>query len=141
MVNKKIHTTDYFNTLIEVAEDCPVLKGKIPVMKGDKPTVATIQYERISRQPYKWTSDDLLFQIYADKNELTSSEYPEARALFFSKGQPCLRTSPLAKRYGFGIHFDEAGKMAVYGLETEAYHNLLADPAIKKVKAMRSSKK
>ncbi len=141
MTNKKIHTTDYFNTLIEVAEDCPVLRGEIPVMKGDKPTVATIQYELISKQPYKWTSDDLLFRIYADKNELTSSEYPDARALFFSKGQPCFRTSPLAKRYGFGIHFDKAGRMAVYGLETEAYQNLLADPAIKKVKAMRSSKK
>lgn len=141
MATNKIHTTNYSNTLIELAEDCPVAISEIPTMKGDKPTVATMQFELISKHPYTLTSDDVIFRIYADKNDLTSSEYEAARTTFFSKGQPCLRTSPLAKRYGFGIHANEEGKVALYGVETEMYQKLLKDNQVTKVKAMRTTRK
>lgn len=141
MTTKKIHTTNYFDTFIEVAEDCPVSQSEIPVSKGGKPTIATIQYDLISKNPYQWTSDDVIFQHYVSKNDLTESEYPQAKTEFFSKGQACLRTSPLAKRYGFGIHSNKDGKIAIYGVETEEYQKLKNDMNVKKVKAMRSSKK
>ncbi len=141
MATNKIHTTNYSNTLIELAEDCPVASSEIPTMKGDKPTVATMQFELISKHPYTLTSDDVIFRIYADKNDLIPSEYEAARTVFFSKGQPCLRTSPLAKRYGFGIHANDEGKIALYGIETEAYQQLLKDENVTKVKAMRSARK
>ena len=32
----KTHTTNYTNTLIEIAEDSPVLASVIPVVKNDK---------------------------------------------------------------------------------------------------------
>jgi len=137
----KIHTTNYQNTFIETAEDSPVTSAKIPPIKGDKKTVATIEFEMISRNPYKFTSDDVLFQVFADKNDLTKSEYKEARNQFFSKGQACFRASPLTKRYGWGIHNDENGKIALYGMETPEYQKFLKDENLKVVKAMRSSRK
>lgn len=72
---------------------------------------------------------------------MTKSEYKQAREKFFSKGQPCFRASPLTKTYGFGVHSDKEGKVALYGMETEEYQNFLNDTKIKKVKAMRSTKK
>lgn len=141
MATNKIHTTNYSNTLIEPAEDCPVSISEVPIQKGDKATVATMQFELISNHPYTLTSDDVIFRIYADKNDLIPSEYEAARTVFFSKGQPCLRTSPLAKRYGFGIHANDEGKVALYGIETEAYQQLLKDENVTKVKAMRSARK
>lgn len=138
----KTHTTNYFNTFIEVAEDCPLDFGEPPVSKKEKKkTVAERQYELIAGHPYKFTSDEVVFQIYAEKNELLPGEHEQARNDFFSKGQPCLRASPLGKRYGFGIHYDAEGRMALYGAETTAYKQLMADPAVKKLKAMRTSKK
>ena len=50
-----------------------------------------MQFEMISKNPYKYTSDEILFQVFAEKNDLTESEREEARAQFFSKGQACLR--------------------------------------------------
>jgi len=99
-----------------------------------------MQYELIAENPYKFTSDDVFFQIYADRNNLTQAEYKQARAHFFSKGQPCFRASPLTKTYGFGIHNNSKGKIALYGLETEEYRKFTDDPTIKKVKATKSSK-
>lgn len=137
----KLHTTNYENTFIEVAEDCPAIIGEIPKIKGDTKTVAAIQFEIIHKNPYKFTSDDVLFQIFADKNDLTKLEHAAAREQFFSKGQACLRASPLTKRYGWGIHNNKEGKIALYGVETPEYQKFLKDENLKVVKAMRTSKK
>lgn len=59
---------------------------------------------------------------------------------FFSKGQACLRASPLTKTYGFGIHNDKNGKIALFGMETKEYQDFLKNSKIKKVKAMKSSR-
>lgn len=137
----KIHTTNYFDAFIEVAEDTKVVKGTRPPSKSDLKTIAEMQYDLISQNPYKFSSDDILFQVYADRNDLTEAEYTEAREAFFSKGQACFRASPLTKTYGFGIHANENGKVALVGMETSEYQDFLRDSKIHKVKAMRSSKK
>ncbi len=137
----KTHTTNYQDTFIEVAEDTKVSAGIVPASKGDKKTVAEMQYELLSKNPYKYTSDDVLFRVFADRNDLTESEYEEARKQFFSKGQACFRASPLTKTYGFGVHNDENGRMALYALGTDEYQQFVNDSAIKKVKAMRTSRK
>ncbi|MGL4632224.1 MAG: DUF6157 family protein [Leadbetterella sp.] len=137
----KVHTTNYKNTFIEVADDCPVEIGETPKSKGDNKTVAQMQFELVSINPYKFTSDDVFFQVFADKNDWMPSEYKEAREHFFSKGQPCFRASPLTKRFGFGIHSNETGKVAIFGRETKEYKQFLHDDTIKKVKAMRTTKK
>lgn len=135
----KLHTTNYFDTFIEVAEDTRATCGTPPPSKEQK-TIAQMQYECIAKQPYKYTSDDVLFQVYANRNDVTKLEYPAARERFFSKGQACFRASPLTKTYGFGIHFDKHGRMALYGMETNKYEQFVTDESLKKVKAMRSKR-
>ncbi|MCC5916592.1 MAG: hypothetical protein JJU02_04615 [Cryomorphaceae bacterium] len=137
----KIHTTNYYNTLIEVSEDTKATSGTKPPSKTNRKTVAEQQYELLATNPYKFTSDEVFFHIYADRNELSTEEHDIARATFFSKGQPCFRASPLPKTYGFGVHSDSNGKIAIVGMETSRYHDLINDPGIKKVKAMRTTKK
>ncbi|MDV6234713.1 DUF6157 family protein [Leptospira ellisii] len=137
----KTHTTNYLNTFIEIAEDCPVVTGEIPPLKGDNKTVANLQFEMVEKNPYKFTSDDVLFQVYADRNNIKKTEYSSARAEFFSKGQPCFRTSPLTKRYGWGVHSDSEGKIAVYGCETAEYKKFSRDKKLKVIKAMKSGGK
>ena len=135
----KVHSTNYFDTFIEVAEDTKVDCGTKPPAK-DKKTVAEMQYDLIAKNPYGYTSDDILFQVFADRNDLIEADYKQAREQFFSKGQPCFRTSPLTRTYGFGIHSDSNGKIALYGMETEEYQKFLSDTKIKKLKAMKSNK-
>ncbi|WP_343614395.1 DUF6157 family protein [Flavobacterium sp.] len=135
----KVHTTNYFDTFIEVAEDTKVDHGIIPPSK-DKKTIAEMQYELIAKNPYQFTSDDILFQVFADRNDLTKNEYEKAREQFFSKGQACFRASPLTKTYGFGIHNNHNGKIALFGMETDEYQKFIKDPKVKKVKAMKSSR-
>ena len=88
----------------------------------------------------QYTSDDIFFSVYALRKEIPKNEMEEAREHFFSKGQPCFRASPLTKRYGWGIHSNEEGKVAMYGMETKAYKKFIADQDIKKKKAMRSKR-
>ncbi|AHF15239.1 DUF6157 family protein [Niabella soli] len=134
------YTTNYINTFIQTADDSPAVSGEVPPLKGDKKTAANIQFELISKHPYKYTSDDVLFQVYANKNDLTKAEYKSEREKFFSKGQPCLRASPLTKRYGWGIHSNAEGRIALYGVETETYKKLSRDGTLKIVKAMKSGR-
>lgn len=136
----KIHSTNYENTFIEIAEDCPANAGEIPPQKGDTKSVANLQFEMVYNNPYQHTSDDVLFSVFASRKGFEKSEWNEQRGIYFSKGQPCLRASPLTKRYGFGIHNDKNGKIAMYGAETEEYTKFINDKSLKKVKAMRLKK-
>jgi len=137
----KVHTTNYQNVFIEVAEDCPVTKGEIPPTKNNEQTVASIQFEMLNNSPYEFTSDDVLFQVFAIRNNVSETELLQAREQFFSKGQPCFRASPLTKRYGWGIHSNDEGKIAMFACETEDYQKFTKDKSLKVVKAMKSTKK
>lgn len=136
----KIHSTNYLDTFIQIADDCPATIGQIPPKKNDVISVASRQFELVSKNPYKFTSDDVLFLIYAERNDLTKSEFVEARRQFFSKGQPCFRASPLTKRYGWGVHCDKSGRIAIYGCETKEYKSFSQDPSVTVIKAMKSKK-
>ena len=137
----KIHSTNYFNTFIEVAEDCPVTRGSLPLSSEGSLTIASVQFRMISENPWHFTSDEVIFKTWAERQNLQKEDMEDARKLFFSKGQACLRSSPLGKRYGWGIHCNREGKVALFGMETNEYQQILNDPDIKKVKAMRSARK
>jgi Family of unknown function (DUF6157) len=136
----KIHSTNYTNTLIQIADDCPTEIGEIPPVKGASKTVANMQFDMINKHPYKYTSDEVLFTIFAQRNDISKSEMKQAKEIFFSKGQACLRASPLTKRYGWGIHHNSEGKIALLGSDTKEYKKLSEDKNTKIVKAMKSSK-
>lgn len=133
-------TTNYFNTLIEIAADCPVKAEEVPPVKEDKKSVANLQFEMLFDNPYRFTSDDVLFAVFATRKEVPEDEMEEKRQQFFSQGQPCFRASPLTKRYGWGIHSNEEGKIAMYGSDTETYRKLVADESVKKRKAMSTKR-
>jgi Family of unknown function (DUF6157) len=134
-----MHTTNYINTFIEVAEDCPVQSAEIPPRKGEVKSVANLHFEIVEAHPYQYTSDDVIFKTFAFKNSLENNLDNE-RNQFFSKGQACMRCSPLTKRYGWGVHSNEEGKIAIFPLESEEYQRFLIDNNVKRVKAMRSKK-
>jgi len=129
----KKHTTNYIDTFIEVAEDCKATMGCPPQDKEPK-TAARIEYEMLISSPYQYTSDDVLYMSNGDRSGISREE-------FFSKGQPCFRSSALCKRYGWGIHSNDVGKIAIYGVETPQYSQLKGDELVKHTSAMRSSKK
>lgn len=134
-----MHTTNYSNTFIEVADDCRAEFGASPPEK-QVPTIASLQYKRLLDQPYTYTSDELLFEIYALRNSIPEAEQAAKRAEFFAKGQACLRASPLAKTYGWGIHFDADARVAIYAKGSEDYERLRNDSTLTQLKAMRSAR-
>ncbi len=133
-------TTNYYNTFIEIADDCPVSNSEAPPQKGDKLTVANIQFDLISQNPYKFTSDEILFQVYAKKSGVKKADMESEKEKFFSKGQPCFRSSPLTKRYGWGVHSDSDGRIALIAMDSDDYIKLKNDKKTKILKAMRSKK-
>ncbi len=135
-----MHSTNYFNTFIEVAEDSAADAGTMPPEKGNKKTIANMQFDMLIDSPYQFTSDEVIFTIFATRKEFAKEEWDEERQHFFSKGQPCFRASPLTKSYGWGVHFNEEGKMAIVGKETNEYQGFLKDNSLKKWKAMRSKR-
>jgi hypothetical protein len=134
------HTTNYTNTFIEVAGDCKADTGIQPPLKEEMKSIARMQYEFIKSNPYGYTSDDLLFEIYAIRNKIGDDQRTFERVKYFSKGQACMRSSDLSKIYGWGIHYDEKSNMAIYAVDSEEYSKLKNDPDLVHKKAMRSVK-
>lgn len=135
----KIHTTNYTNTFICVAEDCKKTESEIPPLKLDKPkSIARMQFEMITENPFQFTSDDIIFQIHCERKGINQTD--EERDSFFSKGQPCFRSSPLAKTYGWGIHYDEQSRVGLVAINDEKYASLSNSSELAIVKAMRSSR-
>lgn len=133
-------TTNYTATFIQVADDCPAQESERPPTNDKAPSVAALQYELISTNPYELTSDDVLFEVYATRHGVAEVDRPEAREQFFAKAQACLRASPLAKRYGWGIHHDSEGRVALVSVSSPEYEAIVADTSVKQLKAMRSKR-
>jgi hypothetical protein len=133
-------STNYENTFISVAEDCPVKVAVVPPLRGGKPTVASMQFEMLNGNPYKYTSDDVSFFVHAMKNGIERKDIAREWTEFFSKGQPCLRASPLTKLYGWGVHCDNEGRIAIFAVESKEYAKFAKDKALKQLKAMRSKR-
>ena len=129
----KTHTTNYLNTFLEVAEDCVVPEGCPPPEKEPR-TAARRAYDLLRFDPYRYTSDEVLYQTSGQRDGVSREE-------FFSRAQPCFRSSALCKRYGWGVHYDHEGKMALIARESPQYARLQRDESIQHISAMRSSKK
>jgi hypothetical protein len=115
-----VHSTNYTDTFIAIAPDSDAVRGTVP-KEGANPSVALRTFRLIHDNPYRYTSDDVLFTVYADRNDIPDAKRAAARKAFFAKPQACLRASPLGKTYGWGIHCDAEGRVALYGVETPEY--------------------
>ncbi|EWS81675.1 hypothetical protein BF93_16055 [Brachybacterium phenoliresistens] len=133
-------TTNYYDTFIQVAEDCPVQQAATPPERPS-PTVARLQFELLRAEPYAMTSDDLLFAVHARRKDIPEQDRDQARTAFFARSQACLRASPLPQRYGWGIHHDAEGRIALVAAGTEDYRRFAEDEDLAQVRAMRSSRR
>jgi hypothetical protein len=135
----------YQDTLIAVAEDCPVGQAVVPPARAGRPTVARLQYDLLAGGPYTYTQEDILFESWYRREEELSAgpaELAALRAEFFAQPRACLRGSPLPKRYGWGLHFDGDGRVALYAVESAAYQRYAdgAERAPSVLRALRSSR-
>ncbi|NIJ22322.1 hypothetical protein FHS95_004037 [Sphingomonas naasensis] len=125
-----MHSTNYRDTLITVSADCPVPGGTIPEKPG---TIATVQHGLLAT-PYAMTSDDLLYATHRARGG------GKRREEFFATPQACLRASPLVKQFGWGIHHDGEGRIALLDSQGADYRRLLDDASVKKTPGMRSKR-
>lgn len=141
-----VEAVDYKDTFIAVAADSQATEGRAPAVKPESPSVAARTYQMIAENPYRFTSGDVIFTVHADRRGIPEADRAAARAAFYSKGQACLRSSDLGKRYGWGVHADAEGRLAVYGFESREYAEFASGARtahgvpVAVVKAMRSSR-
>jgi len=134
------------DTFVLVAPDCPVSCGTIPVPRGPAPTVAVLQHELLTSRPYALTLEDLMVAVHVRREGLSEADAKaraaEIRATLFGKAYPCMRASPLPKKYGWGVHHDGAGRIALYGVESPEYGRLASNAGggVAVVAAMRSKR-
>lgn len=128
--------TGYVNTFITIAPDCPVREGLRP---GNAASVAGLQHDLLSAQPYALTGEELIFAVHLRHKGIgEDADLAAVRAALISKPHPCLRASMLPKRFGWGVHYDEAGRIAIYGAETDAYCRFVGRNDVKVIPAMRN---
>lgn len=120
----------YINTLIQVAPDCPRKKGTPPVSATKSLTTLEVRYDVLNNNPYKFTYDEFLREVFI--NRLGRDE---ADLNFDSR---TLRRSRLCKQWGWGIHGDEFGRLALVGCETPRYKQLQNHSKIKKINCSRN---
>jgi hypothetical protein len=137
---------NYYQTLIAVADDSPVTASEVPTARGSKPSVATMQFDMLHEHPYEHTQEDVLFEVWLGRQELprrpAAAEVDRMRTEFLAKPQPCLRSSPLPKRYGWGLLFNADGQIALCPMESADYRRIVgsASPKVKILKALRSKR-
>ncbi len=133
----------YRETFISVAEDCRALTGEAPPSRGGKPTVASIQHAMLTARPRHWTHEyvllasspelrsrdgvDSLEQLPVDELERLMDDY-------FAQPRACLRASPLPKTYGWGLHYDEHGRITLHAVDSAEYAQLSSDDSLTQLK-------
>lgn len=111
--------------LIMVAEDSVVDRAVVP---GPKKTIPRITYEVLIENPYKYTEEDLRHEVHVvrrNKSGLKLGSYNIKRSL-------------LLQKFGWGIHRNKQGKMALIPVESAKYQELLG--SINTTKSYRASK-
>jgi hypothetical protein len=138
---------NYYETLIAIADDCPVRNAVVPPERGGKVTIAGFQHEMLADHPYEYTQEDVLFETWYQRQDFsghTAEDKARSREEFFAKPQACLRSSPLAKKFGWGFLFDKDGKVALCPADSEVYTSIVEDadgaPSVKVLKALRSKR-
>jgi hypothetical protein len=135
---------NYYSAFIAVASDSSATAGTAPVTSATRLTVATVQFELLSEQPYRFTSEDVIFasswegRARADRFE---PAWTLAQEQFFGRPRACLRASPLPKQYGWGLHFNAEGGIALVGVGTAEYERLLADRGLRQLRAMGTKRR
>ncbi len=130
------YSTNYQNTLILPAADCPG-QAETPAKEG---SVAAMQFALLAGRDYLHDSDDVLSAVAAQRKGIPAESMAEFRAEYFSKGQACFRASPLTKTFGWAIHADARGRIALIDPDSDHFAELNRDPNTVKTRALRNKR-
>ena len=135
---------NYINTFIAVSPDTKAKVGSVPPARGGKRSIAQMEYELIASHPYEFTQEEVQFCVHVERTGVTSAQLNANRrelwSDFFSKPTACMRTSPLARSYGWGLHFDRERKVALVPMESPKYQRFSGSSSIEQTRAMRSKR-
>ncbi|EUJ22521.1 hypothetical protein PGRAN_12876 [Listeria grandensis FSL F6-0971] len=131
---------NYYNTFILIAEDSSADHGEIPQTKRVTKTIGEIQFELLNGHDYEYTQEQVLFETHMRHKGISEANRAEERNAFFAKNQACMRTSPLGKRYGWGLHFNEDGYVKLVAVDSPEYRNLAGKEEITITHAMKSKR-
>lgn len=134
----------YTNTFIQIAPDSECAEQTVPTSTRAKTPQHIIQYNLLMENPYQLTHKDLVFEVYIRAKGLEEEAKTRRDELWHelhAKEHACLRASTLMKKFGWGAHYDEHGKIALYGVDSDKYAEL-ANPenGLKQLLAMRSKR-
>ncbi len=133
-----MENVDYTSTFLTVAPDTTAVAGVEP----SGTTVAAATFRLIAEQPYALRSSDVIFRVWAQRHDAS----PEDWDTFYATPRACLRSSDLGKRYGWGIHADADGRLALFAVGSAEYEALAGGvapdgSAVTVRAAMRSSRR
>lgn len=128
------------DTLIAIAPDSPVERSVVPPRNDAKPAIAAEHDRLLAERPYELTSEDVIFTVYVDKQGIEPGDRPAVRGAHVATPRACLRTSPPPNTFGWGVAADAEGRLTLVPVESERYRELVDDPDVRVVRAMRSSR-
>lgn len=135
---------NYFNTFIAVASDTSATAGTVPPERGGKKSIAVLEYELVASKPYVLTQEEVQFAVYVQRQGISAARLKTQRTRlweeFFSRPMACMRASPLPKSYGWGLHFDPDGRVALVAVESPRYKELSRSSSIEQTRAMRGKR-
>lgn len=111
----------YTNAFITLAPNCPVSAGTVPRLAT---SIAGLEHALLADRPYHYTANDLILEVHRQHKNVGDADLDAFKTFLFAKSHPCMRLSMLPKRWGWGVHCDEYGRMALYGVETDEYGDL-----------------
>lgn len=127
--------TGYVNAFITLAPDCPTTAGTVP---RQATSIAGLEHALLIEAPYRYTGEGLILAVHRRHKDIGDADLEAFRAALFAKPHPCMRASMLPKRWGWGVHYDEQGCIALYGAETEEYRRFAAREDLRVMAAVRS---
>jgi hypothetical protein len=118
------------NSFVLVAPDTKTAAAVVPQPKGGKDTMPVIQHDLLTNRPYALTLEELIFETHVRRLGLSAAEAKARKTAIwkelFAKSHACMRASALPKQYGWGVHYDEKGRIALVPMESDAYRRFAA---------------
>jgi hypothetical protein len=124
--------------LITPAPECPAIAAQTPPDRAQRGR-ANIEFDLLTGAPYAYDHTSLAHAVHEAMAEVSGKPAQDFET-FHAKGQPCMRASPLAKRYGWAEHSDADGKLALVDPASAVFARLMTDPTLLRKPPMRSKR-
>ena len=117
--------------LITVADKCPANHGMEPTTNRAEKTITMHQYDVLTEMPYQLTYKQLKEEVHRTRR---GKEFTDEQLETYM-----MKRSELCKIYGWGVHEDKNGTLALVGCETKEYRRLVRKPGVERKKAFNPS--